>query len=276
MAPSVLGQYYALFLMLWLGAIGLFLATVFRRRAALDADQSVLAWSSLLLSVFFFGLTVLNSVRASDQWKLFAVVFIASACTSLLPRQTEGEAPVLSGRVRSGVRLLITGAFVLMVWRCVSREGSALTAGALRPYRLRAAAEWLRDHTRPGEIVFHTDWDVFPDLFFWNQKNRYINGMDPIFLYAYNESLYWKLHHLASGQALRYTCGRPQCGVEALEETFTVLQRDFHASYLLVHKHRNANLHYYVTRDPRFVHLFEDAEAAVFRLQEDQTGRARE
>jgi hypothetical protein len=33
------------------------------------------------------------------------------------------------------------------------------------------ASGWLRAHTPPGSLVFQTDWDDFPHLFFYNREN---------------------------------------------------------------------------------------------------------
>ena len=51
-------------------------------------------------------------------------------------------------------------------------------------------ATWLKENTNFGDIIFNTRWDNFSFLFFWNQHNHYINGMDPIFEYTFNKNLY--------------------------------------------------------------------------------------
>ncbi len=137
------------------------------------------------------------------------------------------------------------------------------------PYQSRAAAEWLKNNSRPGEIVFHVNWGQFPELFYWNQHNRYIGGMDPIFQYAYDKGLYWKAHHLLVGNAVDHTWGTPEAKGTNPEDTYTVIRRDFKASYIFLEKYRSPALFLHARdNDPRFVRCFDDRRTAIFRLSD--------
>ncbi|MCC6150077.1 MAG: hypothetical protein IT461_07500 [Planctomycetes bacterium] len=64
-----------------------------------------------------------------------------------------------------------------------------------RPWR--DAAIWLRENPQARDkIVFHANWDTFPDLFFYAPHCDYIVGMDPTFLLAHDvekSRLYWDI-----------------------------------------------------------------------------------
>lgn len=47
----------------------------------------------------------------------------------------------------------------------------------------RAGAEWMRNNVPPGQIVFNTDWDDFPRLFYFDSSHYYVSGLDPSYLY---------------------------------------------------------------------------------------------
>jgi hypothetical protein len=47
----------------------------------------------------------------------------------------------------------------------------------------RAGIEWLRTNVPPGQIVFNTDWDDFPRLFYFDSSHYYVSGLDPNYLY---------------------------------------------------------------------------------------------
>ncbi len=47
----------------------------------------------------------------------------------------------------------------------------------------RAGAEWMRTHVPPGQIVFNTDWDDFPRLFYYDASHSYVSGLDPNYLF---------------------------------------------------------------------------------------------
>jgi hypothetical protein len=60
----------------------------------------------------------------------------------------------------------------------------------------KKTAEFVRSATAPGEIVFDGSWDYFPQLWYWNDENRYISGLDPRFLAAKNADLALKYQDL--------------------------------------------------------------------------------
>ncbi|HEY6805894.1 MAG TPA: hypothetical protein VI306_20100 [Pyrinomonadaceae bacterium] len=50
-------------------------------------------------------------------------------------------------------------------------------------------AQWLVDHVPEGHIIFNTDWDDFPRLFYYDSNHRYVSGLDPSYLYDKNPDL---------------------------------------------------------------------------------------
>ena len=53
----------------------------------------------------------------------------------------------------------------------------------------RAGAEWMRTHVPPGQVVFNTDWDDFPRLFYYDATHYYVSGLDPNYLFDKNPEL---------------------------------------------------------------------------------------
>jgi hypothetical protein len=47
----------------------------------------------------------------------------------------------------------------------------------------RAGAEWMRANIPPGQVIFNTDWDDFPRLFYYDPVHAYASGLDPTYLY---------------------------------------------------------------------------------------------
>ena len=41
----------------------------------------------------------------------------------------------------------------------------------------------MRTHVPPGQIIFNTDWDDFPRLFYYDSSHNYVSGLDPSYLY---------------------------------------------------------------------------------------------
>ena len=138
---------------------------------------------------------------------------------------------------------------------------------AYPPERHKEAALWLKDNSNPGDIVFNVSWSRFSELFFWNQQNYYVGGLDPIFQYAYNPSLYWKYHYLATGLLTDRTCGADACTEEMLEDTYEVLKRDFDAKYVFLSKELKPELNQYLESDSRFEKTFDNGNETIFSLK---------
>src|SRR5215213_1944190 len=47
----------------------------------------------------------------------------------------------------------------------------------------RAGAEWMRSNVPQGQLVFNTDWDDFPRLFYFDPSHYYVSGLDPSYLF---------------------------------------------------------------------------------------------
>ena len=50
---------------------------------------------------------------------------------------------------------------------------------------------WLKAHTPKGSVVFYSNWGMWPMMFFYNDYNHYIHGIDPTLFYEYDKSTYW-------------------------------------------------------------------------------------
>jgi hypothetical protein len=49
--------------------------------------------------------------------------------------------------------------------------------------------EWMRTHIPTGQVIFNTDWDDFPKLFYYDPTHAYVSGLDPTYLYDKDQAL---------------------------------------------------------------------------------------
>jgi hypothetical protein len=47
----------------------------------------------------------------------------------------------------------------------------------------------MRANLEPGQIIFNTDWDDFPRLFYYDPAHAYVSGLDPTYLYDQDPAL---------------------------------------------------------------------------------------
>lgn len=215
-------------------------------------------WASMILTAIFSYLTFGVARRSSEILVGFAVIFLGLVFTHYRSFVTSSEA-------KSLLTIVLAIVLIYMPVKSIYRFQTYIR-NAFEPHRFQETSLWLKNNTRPGAIVFNIHWDRFAQLFFWNWDNYYINGMDPIFQYAFSPELYWKTHFLAIDQATAVTCGEIRCTAEAAEDTVSVLKNDFKASYIVIENRRNPKLYKYVNSHPKFQKSFETADETVFKI----------
>ena len=260
-APLLFGtliKNFSLFTILWIAAMAIFFMTYKRQK-----ENGVLALGSFMASVSFFLLTMFVSRRAYDLWIPFGALFIASVFTDSLPKISFNKQKI-AGQIAAAV-LLIVLAFTAVY--SIGRTKISLAESAYQPERLKEVALWLKENSDTGDIVFNLHWSNFSELFFYNQKNYYVGGLDPIFQYSYNPNLYWKYHYLAADLVTKKTCGAVACTREMLEDTYEVLTREFNAKYILLTKLENPAVYYFLENDPRFEKKLDTKKEAVYLIK---------
>jgi hypothetical protein len=99
-------------------------------------------------------------------------------------RPATAPAPARVERARAWEIIIVCTAFVLLcaplVW--YARVTSKDIADMAHPNYYRGGMDWLSKNADRGEIIFNTDWDDFPKLFFYNPDFAYISGLDPTYL----------------------------------------------------------------------------------------------
>jgi len=115
------------------------------------------------------------------------------AATPTGMRQTPVPGQLMRRRDRVIVAIaaaVITQALVFGMISNVEEAGKEV-ATEQDPSAFEGAGHWLAEHTPPGSMVFNTDWDEFPMLFYYDTNNSYIVGLDPTYLYDRDHDM-WK------------------------------------------------------------------------------------
>jgi hypothetical protein len=241
------------FILIWLGTLLYGAWRVFVKRESLPDRARTLLFGSAALSFIFFLMAVLFARRSFELASGFGVLFIGLVFSRFFYE-------------RQAARIALICILILSAAYSFSQRSAFLNSRPWEFQRFASVAGWIESNSQPGDIVVNVGWDDFPELFFWNSKNFYIGGMDPIFQYAYDPKRYWAVHHLFTGKMARFTCGAPACEGDNLETTYKVLKEDFRARYVFLVKPSDARLYQYLSSDSRFVLRSEDNNAAVFEI----------
>jgi hypothetical protein len=194
-------------------------------------------YASLCLNLLFFVMT-LKSRRFIEYWPVFAFL----------------SASLIIGRRVSGRYVLVGFLLLLPLMNINIREAVNENRSYTDPVRYENSAKWLEKHTSPGDIVFNADWDDFPFLFFYNHKNYYIVGLDPMYLYSYDKDkseLYKKI-----------TKGK-------VSNPGRLIQEEFNSKYVFLDK-GHKNFYKKLIKDPYADKVFEDTGGYVFEISTEE------
>ncbi len=164
-------------------------------------------------SLFFLVLATILMImtarwkRIAEYWPPFAVMFaafalqpwLAGARSSLTQLSTDmldelqpfldRQAPTMSSREEEAKALnraiaLCVVAVVLATALFFNLRATIHDIAGSEPHDYyRKGAEWMRANVPPGQLIFNTDWDDFPRLFYYDPVHGYVSGLDPTYLY---------------------------------------------------------------------------------------------
>ena len=158
--------------------------------------------------------------RIAEYWPPFAVMFAAfsvqpwlqgvrSYLTRLPPDVLEELKPFLDRDEdeqtnwrelamtisAAVVAVILGGVLFLNVWWAAEEIGSS------DPHdHYEQGAAWMRANIPPGQIIFNTDWDDFPRLFYYDPAHYYVSGLDPNYLFNKSPELSRLYDRITLGQ----------------------------------------------------------------------------
>jgi len=226
----------------WLGWAGLIAilcglaALLLHHRHELDFERL----TAVLVSALFLGLLWYSS-RFVEYFVPFAVIALAQTTHSQVDARLR----------RAGPRRRRVLAAALLAWLAVS---SGIAVAKLRgrppPTRYAGGASWIAKNTALGALVFNSDWDDFPLLYFHDTRNRYVIGLDPTYLAERDADLYSRWQAIASG------------GVSL---PASLIRDRFGASVAITDRHHTGFIET-MQNDRTAAKVYEDADCIVYEL----------
>ncbi len=150
------------------------------------------------LLMLLFGIMLLKARRFIEYFPPFALIFAALTVGPLLyewytQRKTLAMSSDRFDQAAVWFRRLIPFGIALalgtMLFLSISSSRETMS-GTRQSATFAESSEWLRTNTPEGSMVFQTDWDDFPRLFFYNTHNVYLIGLDPTYMQIYDPELY--------------------------------------------------------------------------------------
>ncbi len=143
------------------------------------------------------------------------------------------------------VMLLCLGIF------CLVDAKKRLTDTSFSFDYLGGASRYLASHSQPRDLVLNSNWSYFPMLFYHNDKNYYVIGLDPTFMYLYDKNLQKKMIDITLGK--RY------------EEAYGIIKNELRAKYVQVEA-KNTLFKSILDNNFKFKKVYEDGEGAIYEV----------
>ncbi len=200
------------------------------------------------LTAFFlaigFGLLTFKARRFIEYFPAFVLIFTALSVSPLLDK---------AGKTDRAKRLIPIGLLAILIvpFLTTLTQARVVTADQSKPADTYAMASyWIAQHAQPGALIFQTDWDDFPRLFFYNPANIYTIGLDPTYMQLYDAALYDEWVRITQGKV-----ERPSASIRA----------HFGGDYVITDLAHTAFLKQ-AASDPGLKEVFRDKYAVVFAV----------
>ena len=218
--------------------------------------QNALSLTSCVLFIFFTLLT-LKSRRYIEYFGPITILFVALQFNFLLTKKNilrfyqtlkaSWSYKIIIGFLIIFLALIIP---IIIIKDCQTNKKDLSRGLAFNKFQ--PAMTWLAQNSPEGATVIQSDWDEWPILFYHNTHNYYLVGLDPTFMYNYNQDLYWKWVNISIGKTR-----------DNLAEQVT---QDFKAQYVFLETdHKAMDTNFMV--NPYFHLIYEDTEAKIYQYR---------
>jgi len=203
------------------------------------------ALTAFALAVLF-GLLTFKSRRFIEYFPAFALIFTALA----VGRVGNSPAPVADLRYRRWYPIGLLAILIAPLIITLTQARSVLADQAKPVETYAAASYWIAQQAKPGALIFQTDWDDFPRLFFYNPANVYTIGLDSTYMQLYDAALYDDWVKITQGK---------------VERPAAQIRSRFGGEYVITDLKHTAFLKQ-AQNDPGLREVFRDKYAVVFEV----------
>jgi hypothetical protein len=126
-------------------------------------------------------------------------------------------------------------------------------ADSAPPDQYKKGMEWIWANVPPGEVIFNTDWDDFPKLFFYDQNHAYVSGLDPTYLYDRDHELYKLYEDITLGK---------------VKDPGPLIRDKFGAHYVFSDQNGHDDLYIKAMESGWFDKVYEDEDCFILKLRD--------
>lgn len=224
-------------------------------------------------SFFWFFITLILP-RGVEYWLPLGWIFIALAFNDFYASYEYGQIKdffarlfnlkVLSFFIISFMAVIIFCNYSLIYLNIHSQNQNQF------PAAMAQANDWLKANTPAGSLIFYNNWGLWPLMFYYNDYNQYITGVDPTFLYEYDHKLFWLWNNISY---YGLYCDRPETCLDASPRDNarlikTAIKEKFQADYILLANNQDQPLAKFLRSSQKnFIKVFNNEQVLIYKIR---------
>ncbi len=213
--------------------------------------QPIVNWYILILTLIFAALTF-KSRRYVEYFIPLSWSFVALTINNSLDEIRNYFSKILPLPYQRLFPLILFLAFLPIFYHDLSLVRNDFLNGVSFS-RFAQSSVWLEKNSNQGDIVFHSDWDEFPILFYHNHLNYYLAGLDPTFTYKYDQNVYRLWTQITAG----YNVGNLS----------RIISQVFGARYVFIDVNQNSDMVNLFSNQMDFKEVYRDQEAVIYEIK---------
>ena len=123
------------------------------------------------------------------------------------------------------------------------------------PTKYERGLNWVNQNVPEGQVIFNTDWDDFPKLFFHSPHHAFVTGLDPTYLYKKNPELWKFADDISLGK---------------VDDPAPILREKFNVTYVFA-KNGHDDFYAKAMESGWFDKVYDDDECFILKMR-DQKG----
>lgn len=258
--PLTFVQEHTLLFVLWIFAI---CWLIINYKKSHHNQQLKLSQLFLLIFSLLFFIYTIKSRRMAEYFIPLAAI---STALNFNPDLSAVSWPNLVDKLKSwlfNTKIMIVVVIVLAI---LITSLSALTNNEIQLYQqmknwfstkapaldsFKGIGQWLKSNTPAKSIIFHSSWTYFPMLFYYDDQNYYINGLDSTFFYDQNPDLYNLWRKIVEGKVK--------------DNLAPVIQENFHSNFIVVDKD-HSDFDNNLRADHNFSQVYQDKDGTIYKI----------
>jgi hypothetical protein len=210
------------------------------------------------LLAFGFLLLSIKSKRYAEYLLPFMLIFIAFSCSDLKNILKLQNFYSFWLSLKLNLKIFIASCLIIlsisMIYLLFNQINNSSLSNKWPLDKFQASATWLKQNTAAKSIVFHDNWDQWPMLFYHNDHNYYLIGLDQTFMYNFDADLQQEYFDIIEGK---------------INNPDQIIPTKFGAHYIFLEKDNKRDSFKNILLSNENISLvYEDEEAEIYQINQ--------